>query len=207
VAKCLLLYVYVFALSVIGGKAYELIDNWFYYRHNPGKILSLAGHGFSGGIIMVFLGLSLWLWLSKRPLLVYLDIFALYLPVAIAIGRVGCLITADGDYGIPTDLPWGMTFKHGYFPTSVPVHPTPLYEIIAMALLFILLHYYIQKLAPGWVLAIYLMLYSVQRFLAEFIRLNRIFAWSLTLPQWACILQFLAGALLALYLAWHKRRD
>lgn len=46
------------------------------------------------------------------------------------IGRIGCLLSGDGDYGIPTSLPWGMSFPHGLVPTTQRVHPTPIYELI-----------------------------------------------------------------------------
>jgi phosphatidylglycerol:prolipoprotein diacylglycerol transferase len=48
--------------------------------------------------------------------------------VGYAIGRIGCLLSGDGDYGVPTTLPWGMSFPNGVVPTTEHVHPTPLYE-------------------------------------------------------------------------------
>jgi prolipoprotein diacylglyceryltransferase len=46
------------------------------------------------------------------------------------IGRIGCLLSGDGDYGKPTSLPWGMSFPNGLVPTTERVHPTPIYELI-----------------------------------------------------------------------------
>src|SRR6185437_155038 len=46
------------------------------------------------------------------------------------IGRIGCLLSGDGDYGKPTSLPWGMSFPNGLVPTTQRVHPTPIYELI-----------------------------------------------------------------------------
>ncbi len=51
--------------------------------------------------------------------------------VAYGVGRLGCLLAGDGTCGPPTDLPWGMSFPNGLVPTTVPVHPTPLYEALA----------------------------------------------------------------------------
>ena len=45
--------------------------------------------------------------------------------------RLGCLLSGDGDYGVPTTLPWGMSFPNGIVPTMERVHPTPVYEFIA----------------------------------------------------------------------------
>jgi phosphatidylglycerol:prolipoprotein diacylglycerol transferase len=203
-AHCMAVYGAALVLAAIGAKTYELIDNWYYYRHNPGEILSLSGHGWNGVFSFSVLGLAVLFMLWGKPTLKLLDGFVYYFPIAISIGRIGCLITADGDYGTPTSLPWGMTFKYGYFPIQVPVHPTPLYEIIVMIALYLLLRSWVMgKMASGWVLAIYLWCYSVQRFLIEFIRWNRPFAYGLTLAQWACIAYFLVAAVLA---AWLLRR-
>jgi phosphatidylglycerol:prolipoprotein diacylglycerol transferase len=197
-AQCLGLYALVLLLAVVGGKVYSVIDLWAYYRNDPGRLLSVAGHGWSGVFIATTLGLALVFRLWGKPVLRMLDSYALYLPVGISIGRIGCLITADGDYGTPTSLPWGMTFKHGYFPTQVPVHPTPIYEILVMLLLFLLLRrWIIDRRADGWTLVIYLVVYGVQRFLMELIRWNREFALGMTLPQWACIGYIIVAAVLA----------
>jgi hypothetical protein len=53
------------------------------------------------------------------------------LSLAYGIGRLGCLLAGDGTYGPPSDLPGAMAFPNGAMPTTVPVHPTPLYEALA----------------------------------------------------------------------------
>jgi len=65
---------------------------------------------------------------EKIPILEFLDSCAPAACVGYAIGRIGCLLSGDGDYGIPTSLPWGMSFPNGVVPTTDRVHPTPLYE-------------------------------------------------------------------------------
>src|ERR1700726_2641423 len=64
----------------------------------------------------------------KIPLLEFLDICSPAAAVGYAIGRIGCLLSGDGDYGRPTSLPWGMSFPNGVVATTDPVHPTPPYE-------------------------------------------------------------------------------
>ena len=56
------------------------------------------------------------------------------MPLALgyAIGRVGCQLSGDGDYGIESDLPWAMAYPDGTVPTTEEVHPTPIYETLAM---------------------------------------------------------------------------
>ena len=111
------------------------------------------------------------------------------------IGRIGCFLSGDGDYGIPTSLPWGMSFPHGLLPTTERVHPTPLYElIVACAIAWWLWRLGARQLSArssssakdgvaagataqsaiprGAIFAAYLILTGIARFLVEFIRIN-----------------------------------
>jgi phosphatidylglycerol:prolipoprotein diacylglycerol transferase len=187
--QCSGLLIYTVLLALLGGKLYALIDGWFYYKHHPEALLSVGGHGWNGVFSVVMLGLAVLFLFWKGRALRYLDTIVLFAPIGISIGRIGCLVTADGDYGTPTDLPWGMTFEHGYFPTEVPVHPTPIYEMLVMIPLFVLLKTKVyDRLSDGWTLAIYLLVYAVERFAIELIRWNREIALGMTLPQWTCII-------------------
>src|SRR5439155_8223391 len=105
------------------------------------------------------------------------DVVAPAAALGYAIGRIGCLISGDGDYGIPTSLPWGMSFPHGLVPTTQRVHPTPVYEFLAGLLItYVLWRLGTKALggtAPsGSVLAAFLVLSGLARFLVEFIRIN-----------------------------------
>ena len=51
-----------------------------------------------------------------------------------AIGRIGCQLSGDGDYGIPWDGPWAMAYPDGTVPTTEEVHPTPVYETIIIGI-------------------------------------------------------------------------
>ncbi len=64
-----------------------------------------------------------------------LDLAAPAVSVGYGVGRIGCLVSGDGDYGIPTSLPWGMSFPHGLVPTTQRVHPTPIYELLVALLI------------------------------------------------------------------------
>ena len=95
------------------------------------------------------------------------------------IGRIGCFLSGDGDYGIPTSLPWGMSFPNGLVPTTQRVHPTPIYElIVACAIAWWLWRMRITNRSTRaqretrQVFAAYLILTGVARFLVEFIRIN-----------------------------------
>jgi phosphatidylglycerol:prolipoprotein diacylglycerol transferase len=89
-----------------------------------------------------------------------------------AVGRVGCLLVGD-DYGRPTDLPWGIAFPEGLPPTNVPVHPTQIYEAIALIpVVLLLLRWRRDRRADSFVLGAYLVLAGVVRFAIEFLRIN-----------------------------------
>lgn len=88
------------------------------------------------------------------------------------LGRIGCFLVGD-DYGRPTDLPWGVAFPQGLPPTSLPVHPTQLYEAVFLAWLgWLLLRWRRAGMADRLVLGRYLCLAGAARFGIEFIRVN-----------------------------------
>ena len=91
--------------------------------------------------------------------------------VGYGVGRIGCFTSGDGDYGIPTNLPWGVSFPHGLVPTVQRVHPTPIYELIA-ALLIAFVLWKRGRRNTGEITGEYLVLSGLARFLVEFIRIN-----------------------------------
>jgi phosphatidylglycerol:prolipoprotein diacylglycerol transferase len=129
--------------------------------------------------------------LWRVPILKVLDI-APVASLGLACGRTGCFLAGDGDYGVPTSMPWGMSFPHGIVPTTVRVHPTPLYEVACSLILFAVLWHMgraenYKKLAPGTLLVGYLFGTGFFRFFIEFLSRNaRVFA-GLTEAQWVGI--------------------
>jgi phosphatidylglycerol---prolipoprotein diacylglyceryl transferase len=113
------------------------------------------------------------------------DRAATALALGYAIGRIGCQVSGDGDYGIPSKLPWAMSYPHGTVPTppGVRVQPTPIYETLAMCLLAYALWRLRDRVRPGVVFALYLVGSGVERFLVEFIRRNSEVFAGLTAPQ------------------------
>jgi predicted O-methyltransferase YrrM len=121
--------------------------------------------------------------------------------VGYAIGRIGCLLSGDGDYGRPTSLPWGMSFPNGVVPTTDRVHPTPLYEFfIWLAIAAFLWHMGKKTLrqpkAKGEIFCNYLILTGIARFLIEIIRINPRSFFGLSNAQAASVVSILAGAVL-----------
>ncbi len=115
--------------GLVGARLYHLLESPSEFFADPLPLLfSRYGFawfgGFLGGLIAL-IALSRYL---KIPLLEFLDVCAPAACVGYAVGRIGCLLSGDGDYGRPTNLPWGMSFPNGVVPTNDRVHPTPLYE-------------------------------------------------------------------------------
>jgi len=135
--------------------------------------------GFAGGI-------AVGLWLLRRyriPIVSGLAAAAPALAFGHAIGRIGCFLVGD-DYGRPSSLPWAIAFPNGLPPTTVPVHPTQLYEAAALAILgILLLRWRGQHLADRLVLARYLGCAGAIRFAIEFVRVNAHIAGPFTLAQ------------------------
>jgi phosphatidylglycerol---prolipoprotein diacylglyceryl transferase len=103
------------------------------------------------------------------------DMCATVLALGYGIGRIGCQVSGDGDYGIPSKLPWAMGYPHGTVPTppGVTVHPTPIYETLAMCLLAYFLWKPRDRVRPGVIFALYLLFSGLERLLVEFIRRNK----------------------------------
>src|SRR5687767_12258000 len=97
-------------------------------------LLSRGGMSWFGGLVG---GIAAGLWMLRRRQIPWLEGLAAAAPalaVGHAIGRIGCFLVGD-DYGRPTDLPWGVAFPRGLPPTTVPVHPTQLYEAVGLAVI------------------------------------------------------------------------
>ena len=81
--------------------------------------------------------------------LALLDLCAAPLALGYAIGRIGCQLSGDGDYGKAWDGPWAMAYPDGTKPIDTTVHPTPIYETLAMGLVAYLLWRCATASAPG----------------------------------------------------------
>ncbi|EER05531.1 Prolipoprotein diacylglyceryl transferase, putative [Perkinsus marinus ATCC 50983] len=90
-----------------------------------------TGHSFQGGLLGGIIGTTGYTKLyCHESIGRMLDTLAPLLLIGHSIGKVGCFISGDGCYGYPTDVPWAMSFPNGLVPTTIPVHPAPLYEMV-----------------------------------------------------------------------------
>ena len=97
-----------------------------------------------------------WAWYRDFLGLALLDLAAPALALGYAIGRCGCQLSGDGDYGKPWDGPWAMSYPNGTVPTDRTVHPTPIYETLAMGLGAWMLWQLRDRFRAGVLFAIYL---------------------------------------------------
>ncbi len=185
--------------GVIGARGYYVIQNYGEVRHDfVNSVFSGGGLVWYGGLIGGAIAVLAWMrWRDALELRMF-DMCATALALGYAIGRIGCQVSGDGDYGIRSGLPWAMGYPHGTLPTppGVRVQPTPIYETVAMCLLAYALWHLRDRVRPGVVFALYLVGSGLERFLVEFIRRNREVLAGLTAPQFESL------ALLALGLLW-----
>jgi phosphatidylglycerol:prolipoprotein diacylglycerol transferase len=125
-----------------------------------------------------------------------LDLCAPALAAGYAVGRIGCQLSGDGDYGKPTDAFWGMGYPDGVVPTppGVEVHPTPIFETVLMGALAIVLWKLRDRFAPGTLFGIYLVFSGLERFLIEFLRTNEDVLLGMTLAQLTSIVSIAIGS-------------
>ncbi|HEV7585416.1 MAG TPA: prolipoprotein diacylglyceryl transferase family protein [Solirubrobacteraceae bacterium] len=185
--------------GIVGARLYYVIQNYSQVKHDlVGSIFSGTGLVWYGGAIGGAIGVIGWMRWRHVLELRMLDMCATALALGYAIGRIGCQVSGDGDYGIPSSLPWAMGYPHGTVPTppGVTVQPTPIYETVAMCLVAYALWSLRDRVRPGVVFALYLALSGLERFLVEFIRRNSEVIAGLTAPQLESL------ALLVLGVAW-----
>ena len=124
--------------GIVGAKLWHVLDTPSEFREIGWRVLwDSAGFAWFGGLLFGIAALVIQGWRTKIGALRILDLAAPAAAVGYGIGRIGCLLSGDGDYGIETKLPWGMGFPNGLDPTppGVRVHPTPLYELAAALLI------------------------------------------------------------------------
>lgn len=180
----------------VGARSYYMIQN---YGEVKGDLI---GHAFSGtglvwygGAIGGAIGVIAWMYRRKMFNLQTFDMCSTALALGYGIGRIGCQVSGDGDYGIRSKLPWAMGYPHGTTPTppGVRVQPTPIYETVAMCLVAYLLWRLRDRVRPGVVFALYCVLSGTERLLVEFIRRNREVLAGLTTPQLESIVLMVIG--------------
>lgn len=193
--------------GMLGGKLFMVLFDWRLYVNDPGKLFSLemvqSMGVYQGGLA---LALAFAFWYMRRnamPALTTCDVFAPGLALGHGIGRVGCFL-AGCCWGQQCERPWAVRFTNPDandmtgVPLDVRLHPTQLYEAFAEAIIFvILLRQFRKERRPGTVIGLYLVLYSIVRFLVEFVRHHdQALHFGLSLTQWISIVTLFWGVIL-----------
>ena len=195
--------------GVIGAKLWHALEEPRLLFHDPAAmLLDRAGFAWFGGLIGGILAMLLQARGARLRGLSMLDLCSPAAAFGYGVGRLGCLVSGDGDYGIPTNLPWGMSFPHGLVPTVQRVHPTPIYEFFVA----LLIGWFLWRqsdpargrlLHRGLITGEYLVLSGAARFLVEFIRINPPFLGRFTNAQVASAVTGLVGFGL---IGWARRK-
>ena len=186
------------AIGGIGGsKVYYMIENFDAFSADPlAMIFSGSGLVFLGGLAGGMLAVTIYLRKKNEPWLMWADIVAPCLILGYAIGRIGCFLVGD-DYGIPTNLPWGMSFPRGAPPTYQEVHPTQIYEaVLGLSIFFVLSRLRLKSKPLGSVFSFYLIFAGMERFLIEFIRTNEKYMLGLSGAQVISLIMVTTGIIL-----------
>ena len=175
----------------IGARLYYVAEHW----GEPGEgLFSGSGLVWYGGVVGGVIGVILIAIWKRIPLGVMANAVAAPLALAYVIGRIGCQLAGDGDYGSATSLPWGMSYPDGTVPTTEIVHPTPVYESIAMLVVLWVLWRFRGRLTAGWSLfGLYLVLAGVERLLVEFVRATPVTFAGMTTAQVISVVLILIG--------------
>jgi phosphatidylglycerol:prolipoprotein diacylglycerol transferase len=207
--------------GLIGARFYDVLDNWRLYMADPVSIVwSGSGFvwfgGFIGGVTAAYFVARHY----KVPVGVTADMCGPALAIGQALGRIGCHVSGDGDWGVPSTLPWAVAYPKaivgwgpqtvlklgpngelvsGFFP-GVRVHPTSIYEAVLYTMVFFLL-WSMRKRggATGRIFYLYLVLLGGCRFMVEFLRINPRVLFGLSEAQLIALAMVVIG-MVALYL-------
>jgi phosphatidylglycerol---prolipoprotein diacylglyceryl transferase len=182
--------------GLVGSRVYFLVENWSEVSDDLiGNLFSGAGLVWYGGAIGGALAVLGWAWWRGVMTLLLTDIAAPSLAIGYAIGRVGCQLSGDGDYGRAWNGPWAMAYPDGTVPTDQTVHPTPVYESVFMGLAAIVLWRLRDRFRAGILFALYLVIAGFERFMVEFVRRNPDSALGLTQAQLTSVAMVLIGGI------------
>ncbi len=230
------LIVWAAVWGFLGAKFFDNLEYWDdFVQHPIDRLLSFSGLTFYGGLIC---GGAAVLIIAKRngikPLHM-LDVGGPGMMLAYAVGRIGCHMAGDGDWGIVNPNPkpfswlpdwlWSYKFPNNVVGEGIPipgcvgkfcaelpqgVYPTPIYEVIICLILFAFLWSIRHKIkAPGLMFGIYMILNGIERFCIELIRVNskyHVFGLSFTQAEMISSILVVGGIVLCIYSLRNKNK-
>ncbi|NTD97507.1 prolipoprotein diacylglyceryl transferase [Agrobacterium tumefaciens] len=213
----------------LGAKFFDNLEYWDdFVQHPIERLLSFSGLTFYGGLICG--GAAVLIIAKKNGIkpLHMLDVGGPGMMLAYAVGRIGCHLSGDGDWGIVNSNPkpfswlpdwlWSYTYPNNVVGEGIPisgctgkfcnelaqgVYPTPIYEVIVCLILFAFLWSIRHKIkAPGLMFGIYMILNGIERFCIELIRVNskyHVFGLSFTQAEMISTFLVIGGIALSIY--------
>lgn len=209
--------------GIIGARMFYIADHFDEFLLDPaGMIFTRSGFSIYGGLVFGFLIGIVFLRRNRIRILPMLDGVAPSLMLGYGIGRLGCQIAGDGDWGIPAQvslkpewLPewlWAQTYEGNILGVQIPdpgVYPTPLFEFAGAVFLFlVLLALRSRRANPGHLFSVYLLFAGFERLLIEKIRINiehDVFGYLFTQAE-VISLAIIGAGLLGLLLTLQTRR-
>jgi len=172
-------------------------------------------HGLSilGAIVGILLFLMVYLRIKKIPLLPFLDLVAIYVPLLQSFGRIGCFF-AGCCYGAPASVAWAVTYTNAQAlaPLCIALHPSQLYSALLLFIIFLcmygVLQYQFKK--PGQLISCYFIMVGAERFIIDFFRFDHEslgwFGTSLGIYQWIALGIIVGGTVSFVYVTMQKTK-
>jgi len=187
--------------GLVGARLLSVINNWQQFLADPvGQLLTGAGFVFFGGLLGGLVAVSFWVYRNGVSWWSIADAVAPAVIMGQAIGRIGCQLAGDGDWGTPTELPWGMAYPAAIFgwvhAPGVLVHPAPVYESLLYSGIFVALmqmYRMPERWRPGAVLFAFLALSGLARFAVEIVRIEPRIFLGVTEAQWIGAVMVVVG--------------
>lgn len=212
----------VLLAGLVGARLFHILEHRQEFSADPwGMIVSRSGFSMLGGLVFGAIAGAIHVRRRDLPVLVMCDAVAPALMLGYAIGRIGCQISGDGDWGIPADMTlkpswlpmwlWAQTYENNIVGVTIPppgVYPTPVYEtLLGLSAFGILWAVRKHPYRPGWLFALYLLLGGIERFFIELIRVNptvQVFGWAATQAQIVSVVLAMFGVLGLVLLTRHS---
>ncbi|MDA0683694.1 MAG: prolipoprotein diacylglyceryl transferase [Bacteroidetes bacterium] len=212
----------VIGVGFLGARLFHILENLDQFFRAPARmIFTTGGFTFYGGMILGGFATVFYLKKKKLDLGSVADAMAPGLILAYGIGRIGCHLSGDGDWGIPSEIAakpdwlpmwfWAETYPNnilGIDLSMTPVYPTPLYEFVAALLIFAVLWSFRHHAhRTGWLFWVYVVFNGAERYFIEGIRVNNkmdLFGQSITQAEFIALLLLLVGVI-GVIRTWPKR--
>ncbi|WP_207427337.1 prolipoprotein diacylglyceryl transferase [Pedobacter sp. SYSU D00535] len=220
----------------LGAKIFHNLEYWDDFAKDPIEgLLSFSGLTFYGGLICGGAAVLYIAYKNGIKPVHMLDVGGPGMMLAYAVGRIGCHMSGDGDWGIPNTQPkpdwlawapdwvWSFRYPHNVINEGIPmpgcegkfchilpvgVYPTPFYEVLMGLVLFAILWSLRKRIqVPGVIFALYLIFAGIERFLIEQIRVNSLYhAFGMAFTQAELISTIMILAGIS-WIIWAVRKD